>query len=179
MKASNLRRSLLLISFSAFVAACGGGGGGSSAQAGSPSPLPGGPSAGIPSTGGDSSGDGHGGGTIGGDNTGGGHGGVGSASALLTWEAPTTNVDGSCLQDLQAYRVNFGLNSGQYTEARTLEASEMSCSATGQANSCGEVQSCTVLLENIPTASWYFAVQAVDAAGNASGYSNEMVKTIQ
>ncbi len=99
--------------------------------------------------------------------------------ALLTWKAPTSRADGSCLSDLAEFWVSVGLSPGEYDYVQPISASEMACSATEEVDACGTVKSCTYMVEDLPTASWYFAVQAVDSAGNISDYSNEEVKTIQ
>jgi hypothetical protein len=99
--------------------------------------------------------------------------------AVLTWEAPVTREDGECLSDLAAYRISYGLAPGVYDKAEVVNVSEMSSSETGRTTECGSVKSYTFLVENLDTASWYFAVQAVDTAGKASAYSNEVVKTVQ
>lgn len=98
--------------------------------------------------------------------------------AVLSWDAPTTNADGTCLRDLAGYKVSYGLSPGTYDQAVTLDLAEMSGTDTGRSTECGPVMNYTFLVENLESASWYFAVQAVDASGNASGYSNEVIKTV-
>lgn len=140
---NNLRRVLVLVSVSAALAACGGGGGGM---------TDGGP---------------------GGGSGGGGSTPAGDRYAILTWDAPTQNEDGTPLSDLQAYRVGYGLSPGLYSDTASVDVSEMSCNGSGAA------QTCTFMVENLGVGSWYFAVQAVDADGNVSAYSNEVVKTVE
>jgi ABC-type glycerol-3-phosphate transport system substrate-binding protein len=41
-------------------------------------------------------------------------GGSSSNSATLTWDAPTTNVDGTPLTDLAGYKVYYGTALGNY-----------------------------------------------------------------
>lgn len=128
-----------------------------------------------------------GGGSAGG--SGGGHGDIGGGSitnppadsryVVLTWEAPVTREDGSCLDDLAAYELSYGLSPGVYDKTIKVEADDMASSDTGRSTNCGAVRSYSYLLDNLETGSWYFAVRAVDAAGNVSDYSNEAIRTIQ
>lgn len=99
--------------------------------------------------------------------------------AVLSWEAPVTREDGSCLQNLSAYQISYGLAPGVYDKTETVEVGDMSASETGRSTECGSIQSLTYLVENLDTASWYFAVRAVDANGSVSDYSNEVIKTVQ
>ncbi len=41
-------------------------------------------------------------------------GGSSSNSATLTWDAPTTNVDGTPLTDLAVYKIYYGTALGNY-----------------------------------------------------------------
>ena len=103
----------------------------------------------------------------------------GDGTALVTWEAPTAKIDGSCLSDLQSYRINYGLASSVYDSHQTVDAGSLSCVDTGKTDSCGQVKSCSYMVDNLGEASWYFAVQAVDSGGNVSDYTNEAIKTVQ
>lgn len=98
---------------------------------------------------------------------------------VLTWEAPVTREDGSCLDDLAGYELSYGLSPGVYDKTIQVEADEMASSDTGRSTNCGSVHSYSYLVDNLDTGSWYFAVRAVDSAGNISDYSNEAVRTIQ
>src|SRR3972149_5909585 len=72
-----------------------------------------------------------------------------AGEAILTWDPPTTNTDGTPLTDLAGYKIHYGTTSGNYT---------------------------TVIdVGNVTT---YFATTAYDSSGNESGYSNEVSKTI-
>lgn len=140
-----LRYTMMLVSLSAALAACGGGGS-SGGSSGGGSPVGGAP---------------------------------GEGYAILSWEAPVTREDGSCLDDLAAYRVSYGLAPGTYDKTETVSVKDMSAVDTGRSTECGKIQSYSYVVEDLGTASWYFAVQAVDSAGNVSDYSNEAIKTIQ
>ncbi len=82
-------------------------------------------------------------------------------SAILSWNAPTTNTDGTALTDLAGYKIYYGTASGNYTTTINV----------------GNVTTYTI--NNLAPGTYYFAATAVNSAGNESGYSNEASKTIQ
>lgn len=82
-------------------------------------------------------------------------------SLILTWEAPTTNVDGTPLTDLAGYKIYYGVSSGEYTKVIIITDNIT-----------------TYTIENLSSGTYYFAVTAYDTAGNESAYSNEVSKTI-
>ncbi len=84
-----------------------------------------------------------------------------NGEVALQWQAPTQNVDGSALTDLAGYKIYYGLASRDYTEV--LDVS--SAGATSYALT-------------LPSGAYYFAMTALDADGNESAYSNEVVKTV-
>lgn len=148
----------MILAFGVLTAACGGGGGGSS---------------------GGNLGSGGGGGGSSDPVTGGNHGGpVGKGTALVTWDGPTRNVDGSCLSDLESFRISYGDAPGNYNSYQTLDAESLSSIVSGEDGDCGEVRSYTYMLDDLGEATWYIAVQAVDKAGRLSEYSNEGIKTV-
>lgn len=76
----------------------------------------------------------------------------------LSWQAPTTNEDGTPLIDLAGYRVYYGPTPGNYSTS---------------------VDVGNVLTKNIdlpPDILYYFAVTAYDTGGNESTFSNEVSK---
>jgi outer membrane lipoprotein-sorting protein len=84
-----------------------------------------------------------------------------SGFATLSWDAPTTNADGTPLTDLAGYRIYYGTSSGNYSQNINV----------------GNVTTYTV--DNLTEgATYYFTATAYDAAGNESEYSNEDSKTI-
>ena len=97
----------------------------------------------------------------------GGGGGSGSSStgssnsATITWDAPTTNADGTPLTDLAGYKLYYGTSSGNYSVAIDV----------------GNVT--TFKVDGLSSGTYYFAVTAYDASGNESDYSNEVSKTIK
>ncbi len=79
----------------------------------------------------------------------------------LSWDAPTTNEDGTPLTDLAGYKIYYGTSSGTYTQNVNV----------------GNVATYTVssLTDGL---TYYFAVKAYDTASSESRYSNEVSKTI-
>lgn len=100
-------------------------------------------------------------------------------SVLLQWEAPTTRVDDSCLADLTAYRISYGNSPNHYPQTIDIPAEELACKNSGTNNSCGSVQTCNYLVENLESTTWHFVMQAIDSNGNVSDYSGEAIKTVQ
>ena len=159
---SKLRHAIVLTALAAALTACGGGGGGGGGG------TPSGPSD-----------------VIGDIGQPGGGSGVGNPPqdgkhyVVLTWEAPVTREDGSCLDALTAYEISYGLSPGNYDKTITVDVEGMAFSETGRTTDCGPVHSYSYLVEDLGTGSWYFAVRAVDAQGNVSKYSNEAIRTLQ
>lgn len=84
-----------------------------------------------------------------------------AGEAILTWDPPTTNTDGSSLTDLGGYMVYYGPTSGLYENITDV----------------GNVTTWNVT--NLTEGRiFYFAVTAYDISGNESGFSNEVTKTI-
>ncbi len=84
-----------------------------------------------------------------------------AGEAVLTWDPPTTNTDGSPLTDLGGYRIYYGVSSGNYTQSIDV-GNVTTYQVTG-------------LTDGV---TYYFAVTAYDISGNESDYSNEVYKTI-
>jgi hypothetical protein len=86
--------------------------------------------------------------------------GSGPGTAELTWDAPTTNADGTTLTDLGGYRIYYGTSPG--SSASSLDV--------------GNLTSFT--LRGFPSGTTrYFRVTAYDTSGNESGPSNEASKS--
>jgi hypothetical protein len=83
-----------------------------------------------------------------------------TGSTTLSWDAPTTNTDGSPLTDLAGYKIYYGTSSRTYTHVINV----------------GNVT--TYLVDNLPSGTYYFATTVYDAAGTESGYSNEAIKIV-
>src|SRR3972149_2470938 len=84
-----------------------------------------------------------------------------AGQAIMTWDPPTTNTDGTPLTDLAGYKIYYGTTSGNYTS--NIDA--------------GNVTSYTLtnLTNNV---TYYFAVTAYNTSANESDYSTEVSKTI-
>ncbi len=85
-----------------------------------------------------------------------------AGTATLSWDAPTTNADGTAPTDLAGYKVYYGTSSGNYTS--TINAGNVT----------------TYQITNLTNGLiYYFAVTTYNTSENESGYSNEVSKTIQ
>lgn len=103
----------------------------------------------------------------------------GPNSIVLSWKAPTTNVDQSCIGgDLAGFVVHYGFNSGVYSDSATLSIDQASCITTSEITSCGSVQVCSYTINDLPSATWFVAVAAYDMAGNDGPLSNEATYTV-
>lgn len=83
-----------------------------------------------------------------------------AANMTVTWEAPTTNEDGSPLTDLAGYKVYYGTDSNSYQSVVDV----------------GDVL--TYSLIGLDEGTYYIAVTAYDTSANESDYSNEVSKVI-
>ncbi|MEM8768218.1 MAG: hypothetical protein AAGE43_12280 [Pseudomonadota bacterium] len=81
------------------------------------------------------------------------------SAVSLAWQAPTENVDGSPLTDLAGYRIYYGTESRAYSDMVEIA----NPSATGYTL-------------NLSSGDYYVAMTAMDAEGNESAYSNEVLK---
>lgn len=106
------------------------------------------------------------------DGTTAGSGGAGYA--VLRWQEPSRNTDGSTLRDLVGYKVSYGLSPGVYNETLNVDMSEVDCDQDS-----ADLRVCRYTVSDLSSASWYFAVQATDMDGNDSAFSNEVVITVQ
>jgi len=85
----------------------------------------------------------------------------GPGTATLSWDAPTTNADGTPLDDLVGYKIYYGTSSGNYTESIDV----------------GNVTNYQVK-DLLSGTKYYVAVTAYDATGKESDFSNEDSRTI-
>ena len=83
----------------------------------------------------------------------------------LTWEPPTTNIDGSPLTDLAGFKVYYSQASGVYTDTQSKDV--------GNVVTVNIVQTMAIT----PKGNYCFVVTAYDVAGNESDYSNEVCAT--
>jgi hypothetical protein len=98
---------------------------------------------------------------------GGGASGSGATgAATLSWDAPATRTDGSSLNPstaLQSYKIYYGTSPHAYTQSVNVPN-------PGTATITHTV--------SLSPGTYYFAVTAIDAYGQESGYSTEVSKTI-
>ena len=84
-----------------------------------------------------------------------------TSSATLTWDAPTTNADGTALTDLAGYKIYYGPATNDYSGG-SIDVG-LTTSYDAQA---------------LPSGWTCFVVTAYDTSGNESTYSNEVCKNI-
>lgn len=92
--------------------------------------------------------------------TGGGGSGAGNSSVVVSWSAPTQNVDGSALADLDGYTLYYGVDADNLTDSVSVDASSTSYTMNGL----------------VSGTTYYFAVAARNTAGAESDKS-EVVNT--
>lgn len=88
--------------------------------------------------------------------------GIGTGVATLSWTPPTTNADGSVLNNLVGYRVFYGRSASNLFVSIEVDNPSIS----------------TYMVEGLATGTWYFGVAAVNANGDTSVLSNTATKTI-
>ncbi len=81
-------------------------------------------------------------------------------SITLSWGEPTTNSDGSPLNDLVGYKIYYGDSSSNYTQ--TIDVGNYT----------------SAVISSLSSGTWCFATTAYDTSGNESDYSNEACTTI-
>jgi hypothetical protein len=82
-------------------------------------------------------------------------------AAIVSWDAPTQNSDGSQITDLNGFKVRWGAAPHSYT---------FSASVAGATTTSYETA--------LDPGTWYFSVTAVNAAGQESAPSNEVARTV-
>jgi hypothetical protein len=85
-----------------------------------------------------------------------------TGSAILTWQPPTLNSDGTPLTDLTAFKLYWGTTQGTYSRSTTI------------ANAAAR----TYTVSGLASGTWYFVVTALNAQGLESPYSNPWSKTV-
>lgn len=86
----------------------------------------------------------------------------GTTQALLTWNPPTLNTDGTALTNLAGYRVNWGASQTALTQS-----AQVSNPATT-----------TYTVTNLTSGTWYFGVKAYTSQGMESDLSNIVSRTL-
>lgn len=83
-------------------------------------------------------------------------------SATLSWQPPTTRTDGSPLTNLSGYRIRYGTSSGSYPNLIDIPNGGLT----------------SVVIENLPPATYYFVASAYDTTGAESRNSGPVSKTV-
>lgn len=99
-------------------------------------------------------------------------------TAVVTWEAPNQNMDESCLTDLSGFLIHHGNSVDNLDTTETVELNSASCADSSMSNVCGAIQTCSYTVSGLPSGTSYFVVQAFNASGEQSGYSNSATKVI-
>ncbi|MBV8403589.1 MAG: fibronectin type III domain-containing protein [Gammaproteobacteria bacterium] len=86
----------------------------------------------------------------------------GSRAATVSWEAPTSNTNGSALTDLAGYRIYYGAGPDQLSHTVQIRTVGLQ----------------TYVIEDLEPGTWYFAVMAVASDGTESTLSEVVAKTI-
>lgn len=71
-----------------------------------------------------------------------------AGTVTLNWQAPTTNTDGTALNDLGGYTIDYGTNSAQLTQSATVASPATSYT-----------------FQNLTPGVWYFTVRAYTTGG--------------
>jgi len=85
-----------------------------------------------------------------------------AGSATLSWDAPTTNTNGTALTDLAGYRIYYGSNPEHLDH--TVHISTVGLQ--------------TYVIDGLEPGNWYFAVMALATDGKESQLSDVVLKTI-
>lgn len=83
-------------------------------------------------------------------------------SATLHWQPPTTRTDGSPLTNLDGYRIRFGTAIGSYPNLINVTNEGLT----------------SVVVSDLPPATYYFVVSAYDTKGAESAYDGSASKKI-
>ena len=86
-----------------------------------------------------------------------------TGSVRLSWTPPTSNSDGSPLTNFAGYRIYWGTSPTSFSNSETV-------------NNAGLA---SYVVEQLPPATWFFVVTAVNSQGGESSFSNVASKTIQ
>lgn len=84
-----------------------------------------------------------------------------TARVTLAWDAPSTNEDGTPINDLAGFKVYYGTSPNYYEEP--IDVNYVS----------------DAVIDNLSSGTWCFAVTAYDTSGNESNYSNEVCMNIE
>lgn len=86
-----------------------------------------------------------------------------TSGVVLEWEPPTRNSDGSSLNDLAAYRIDWGSSNGDFTECVWIDNAEQSNYVFG----------------DLLPGSYRFVMVAVSESGVTSAPSGILFRSVQ
>ena len=86
----------------------------------------------------------------------------GVGSATLSWQAPSTNTDGTALTDLAGFDISYGTDSASLTNSIRINT----------------VGIATYVIDNLPAGTYYFTVSAYTTTGVQSAPSVMVSKVI-
>ena len=84
------------------------------------------------------------------------------SNVTLSWQPPTSNSDGSTLEDLKGYKVHYGPASKSYSD--TIQVANPGLT--------------TYVVQNLTAGKYYFAVTSYNAAGQESTLSPEVATQV-
>lgn len=87
---------------------------------------------------------------------------TGTGSAALSWIPPTENTDGSQLVNLAGYKIHYGTDLNALDKVVTIDNASVD----------------RYIIENLSSATWFFAVQAYTSNGVESEFSSVATKVI-
>jgi hypothetical protein len=82
-----------------------------------------------------------------------------SGSVTVQWQPPTDNTDGSPLTDLARFRIYYGLDPSQLDNVVELSNPGLT----------------SHVVENLSPNTWYFAMTALNSAGQESDFSGHVI----
>jgi hypothetical protein len=81
-----------------------------------------------------------------------------SGEVVLSWTAPTTNIDGTALTDLAGYTVFYGKTSRSYSNSLRVAGAGTD----------------SAVIQGLSAGTWYFAIKSRNVMGVESAYSGEV-----
>jgi hypothetical protein len=102
--------------------------------------------------------------------------------ALIAWEAPLTNLDGTCLRELGGFVVYGGVDASGGPYPNVFDAGK-NCFQSGT-GTCGDAEAvplltCSYRARNLTNGVWYFIATAYNATGIESPATPEVSKVVQ
>jgi len=86
-----------------------------------------------------------------------------SAAVTLTWQPPTTNIDGTPLVDLAGYRIYYGSDLGNMSNVVELPNPGLT----------------SYVVEELTPSTWYFAATSLNSQGQESALSDPVIRDLR